>query len=53
MDVVQFRHQGHVAGKSHVPHQMAECRIRSPSPFVTGSMERIYMLKTVVFHCRQ
>ena len=53
MDVVQLRHQGHVALQGHIPHQMTQNRIRSPSPFVSGGMERIYMLNTVVFHRRQ
>ena len=53
VDVIQFGHQGYIAGKGHVPHQMAQRRIRSPASLVAGGMERIYMLKTVVFHCRQ
>jgi hypothetical protein len=53
VDVIQFLHQTDIAFQGHVPHQMAQGRVRSPSPLVSGGMERIYMRLTVGFHCRQ
>ena len=53
VDIVQFGHERHIALQSHIPHQMAQGRIRPPASFMARGMQGIDMAAAVRFYRRQ